>query len=227
MEQKKEKKTCLILTGGTVNKACLQSYLEQNRVETIVCVDGALEVADAMKLDIDYLVGDFDTVPKRLLEQYKQAVRKKEKQIVIREFNPVKDATDTQIAIQIAMEEKTDEILIFGATGTRIDHMLANIHLLVKPLSLGIPAYILDEYNKIYLINKNTMIRKAELYGPYFSLLPFGGDVTGVTLRGFKYNVSQTDFKKGDSLGVSNELLEEEGFISFQTGTFAVFESKD
>lgn len=227
MNEKKDIKRYLILTGGTVNEVCLRSYLEQNKVEKIICVDGALKIADAMKLDIDYLVGDFDTVSEDLLNKYRQSVNMGEKQIVIREFDPVKDATDTHIAILTAIEEEADEILLFGATGTRMDHTLANIHLLLQPLSLGIRACILDEYNKIYLINKNTVIRKEELYGPYFSLIPFGGDVTGVTLKGFKYDVSQLDFKKGDSLGISNELIEDEGMISFKTGIFAVFEAKD
>lgn len=221
------KKRYVILTGGTLNERFLKTYLDTHKIDKIICVDGALHIVDSMKLSIDYLVGDFDTVSQELLKKYQRDVCLGKKKIEIKQYNPVKDETDTEIAIAISIENGADEIVLFGATGSRIDHMLANIHLLMKPLSMGIHAYIIDEFNKIYLIDKNTTIRKNELYGPYLSLIPFDGNVTNVTLKGFKYDVSNLNFKIGQSLGISNELLEEEGQIDWDNGIFAVFEVKD
>lgn len=221
------KKRYVILTGGTLNHEFLKSYIHTHSIDKIICVDGALHAVDTMNLSIDYLVGDFDTVSHDLLNKYQRAVALGKKNIEIKQYNPVKDETDTEIAITIAIENGADEIVLFGATGSRIDHMLANIHLLMKPLAVGIHAYIIDEFNKIYLINKNTIIRKNELYGSYLSLIPFDGNVTKVTLHGFKYNVSNLDFKIGQGLGISNELLEEEGRINWEHGIFAVFEVRD
>lgn len=221
------KKRYVILTGGTLNEGFLKTYLDTHKIDKIICVDGALHIVDNMKLSIDYLVGDFDTVSQELLKKYQRDIYLGKKKIEIKQYDPVKDETDTEIAITIGIENGADEIVLFGATGSRIDHMLANIHLLMKPLSMGIHAYIIDEFNKIYLIDKNTTIRKNELYGPYLSLIPFDGNVTNVALRGFKYNVSNLDFRIGQSLGISNELLEEEGRIDWDNGIFAVFEVKD
>lgn len=222
-----EKKRYIILTGGTLNQDFLTDYFRNNKMENIICVDGALELADKLQLPIDYLVGDFDTVSPILLQKYKKDIDTGKKKIELKEYNPIKDETDTELAISIAVENGAEEIILLGATGSRIDHMLANIHLLMQPLSAGINAYILDEYNKIYLINKNTVIRKKEIYGPYVSLLPFGGHARAVTLTGFKYNISKVDFKVGESLGISNELLAEEGTIEWEQGVLAVFEVKD
>ncbi len=217
----------LILTGGTLTKEFLEEFLKKNVVSKIICVDGALHVADEAGIDMDYLVGDFDTADAFLVEKYKKEIADGKRNTILKEYNPVKDATDTQIAISLAIEEGAREIILLGATGSRIDHMLANIHLLLKPLSCGVEAYILDRYNKIYLIEKERELRKEELYGPYVSLLPFGGDVKAVTLTGFKYNVTGRDYLRGDSLGISNELLEEKGQITLEDGVLAIFETRD
>lgn len=68
---------------------------------------------------LDYIVGDFDSLPGEILERYRQ-----EGEIPIRTYNPVKDATDTKIALDKALEEGSTEIWILGATGTRIDHVV-------------------------------------------------------------------------------------------------------
>ena len=127
--------------------------------------------------------------------------------------------------ITLNWNEYTEALL--GATGSRMDHTLANIHLLLKPLSCGVKAYILDKHNKIYLTDKKLELKKKELYGPYLSLLPFGGDAKAVTLEGFKYDVTKRDYLRGDSLGVSNELTEETGKVTLEEGVLVVFETRD
>lgn len=220
-------KRYLILTGGTLKKEFLEAFLKKETVSKIICIDGALKVAHELGIEMDYLVGDFDTADSSLVDFYKKQIQESKIRTVFKEYNPVKDATDTEIGILLALEEGAEEIILLGATGTRIDHMLANIHLLLKPLSLGVKAYILDCYNKIYLINKPIELRKEGLYGQYVSLLPFGCSVKAVTLNGFKYNVTKKDYLQGESLGVSNELLEEKGQISFEEGILVVFETRD
>ena len=61
----------------------------------------------------------------------------------------------------------------------------------------------------------------------YISLLPIGGDVTGITLQGFKYPLHMHTMTCANTLGVSNELTGERGKISFQTGILACFETRD
>lgn len=223
-----KKDSCfLIITGGTLTREFLEEYVREHVVSKVICVDGGLHVADAAGISIDYLVGDFDTADVSLVDRYRREIAEGKQKTVLKEYNPVKDATDTQIAVSLAIEEGAEEIVLLGATGSRLDHSLANIHLLLKPLSCGVKAYILDKNNKIYLIDRELELKKNKLYGPYLSLLPFGGDVKAVTLKGFKYNVVKRDYLRGDSLGVSNELLEETGRITLEEGVLAVFETRD
>jgi len=215
----------LIVTGGTISKEFAKEYLKDQIFDVVIAVDSGLAYVEELNIPVHYIVGDFDSVSPDLLQKYENKVV--ESSIVIKKFNPIKDATDTQMAIELALELNAEEIVILGATGTRIDHMLANIHLLYLPLNKNIKAIILDEYNKIYLVNQNTTIYKNQLYGPYISLQPFTEVVTEVTLQGFKYPLMKRTMHIGDSLGVSNEVTSAQAKITIQSGILIVIESKD
>ena len=48
-------------------------------------------------------------------------------EIPIREFKPEKDASDTEIGLRLALELGCDDIILLGATGTRVDHLWGNV----------------------------------------------------------------------------------------------------
>lgn len=221
-----KQKRILILTGGTISLDFAREYLRDQKFDTIIAADSGLKSVDELNLPVDYILGDFDSVPSDTIDKYRTCV-KEEQHIIMKEYNPMKDETDTQIAIMLATELKADEIVILGATGTRIDHMLANIHLLYIPLKQNINACIIDEHNKIYLINKNKTLIKDKLFGSYLSLLPLTETVHHVTLEGFKYPLSKRDLHVGESIGISNEVVSREADILLESGVLIVIESKD
>ncbi|QHQ62045.1 thiamine diphosphokinase [Anaerocolumna sedimenticola] len=212
----------LIITGGAASIDFVREFLIKNRFDTIIAVDSGLVTASKLGIPLQYIVGDFDSVPRELIESYRN-----DKSVIINEFNPEKDATDTHIALSLGLELNGSEIVILGATGTRIDHMLANIHLLYLPLNKNIKASIIDEHNKIYMINKSTAIYKNKLFGPFVSLQPFTEVVKGITLKGFKYPLNNYTMLKGDSIGTSNEVVEEQADISLEDGILIVIEARD
>ena len=171
-------------------------------------------------------MGDFDTLSLEILTWYRENTR-----IEIREFNPVKDATDTQIAVELAMELGSTHITILGGTGTRLDHVLGNIQTLYLPYREGIDCCIVDVHNRIRLIGHSFTLRKEEQYGKYFSLLPLTTDVTGVTITGAKYPLTDHHFSVlgSGSLGVSNEIGKDadEVHIEIREGMMILIESKD
>ncbi|MGN1301141.1 MAG: thiamine diphosphokinase [Clostridia bacterium] len=166
----------LIITGGNVNKEFLQDVLKENKFEKIIAADRGLEILNKLNVKPDYIIGDFDSVNKEILEEYKN--------IPITYLKPEKDFTDTHMALKLAMEEGTKEITIAGATGTRLDHTIANIHVLKEALEKGVEVQIINENNRITLINKNTRIKKDNNY-KYVSLIPLTTDVTRSNFRRF------------------------------------------
>ncbi len=73
-------------------------------------------------------IGDFDSLSASELTQVKSSVSD------IRQAIPEKDETDTELAITVALKEyQYDRLDIYGATGGRLDHFLANLWLVLKP----------------------------------------------------------------------------------------------
>ncbi|MCI8584319.1 MAG: thiamine diphosphokinase [Lachnospiraceae bacterium] len=213
----------LIISGGSIEVDLALLLLEKN-YDHIIAVDGGLGFCMEQKIRPTRIVGDFDTLPPKILKWYREHTK-----IEIRKYNPVKDATDTQIAVELALELGSQEITILGGTGTRLDHVLGNIQTLYMALEKGVDCRILDGHNRIRLIRERWVIKRAEQYGTYFSLIPYTEEVYGVTLKGAKYPLRDyhfTIFGTG-SLGVSNEIMEEQVEISIKKGILILIESKD
>lgn len=211
----------LIISGGNVDSEFLNKTINNFSYDNIIAVDKGLESLYLLKILPNHIVGDFDSVNKDIINFYL------DKNIQIHKYNPEKDYTDTDIAIKLAISLKSNNITILGATGTRIDHTLANIHILCSCLESQINCELIDPNNRIYLINSNKKIENKHSYGKYISLIPLTSTVNGVTLKGFKYPLKNYTLKIGESLGISNELSNDVATIELKQGILIVVESKD
>ena len=216
-------KRIIIISGGELNEEFVLSILEKEENQYVISVDRGMEFLCRHQILPNYIVGDFDSVKKEIGDYYRN-----ETNVPIREFNPVKDASDTEIAIRLAMTLGAKEILILGATGGRIDHLWANVQSLAIPSKAGIDAVIMDTQNKIRLIGGGeTHLKKGETYGPYFSVFPLGEEVYGFSIKGAKYPLDNHTLIPYDSLCVSNQFQEDEVTISFMKGIVILMETKD
>lgn len=212
----------LIITGGSISDTFAASYFAASKYSRVIAVDHGLEAADRLGIKTDIVVGDFDSVDPSVLKRYQ-----KDPQVRFESHSPIKDFSDTELAIDLALQERWDEIDILGGTGSRLDHTLTNIHLLLAPLAAGIPCYITDPYNRIYLLDQGKTFYKKECFGPYLSFLPLTTEVKGITLRGFSYPLTDKDIRIGTSLCISNELKEDSGTIRFNEGILICMETRD
>ena len=210
----------LIITGGTINETFLKEYLSKNKFDKIIAVDKGLDTLNNLQIVPNYIVGDFDSVNRKVLKQYEN------KNIPITYLKPEKDFRDTHMAIKLANEIGSKNITIIGAIGTRIDHSLANIHVLKETLDNNVQAKLVNENNEIMLINKETVIKKNGNF-KYVSIIPLTSKVTGVTLRGFKYLLEKATLNIGESIGVSNEQVEDKATIEIKEGIAILIFSKD
>ena len=135
-----------------------------------------------------------------------------------------KDFTDTELAYNKAIEIGAKEIIFLGCTGKRQDHFLANMCVLYKALMNNIEAYMIDEYNKIFLINKQISLQGKK--GDVFSVFSYFENVEGLVISGAKYPLQEFNLTMKDSLTVSNEFLDKEVCIDFKTGILAVIINK-
>lgn len=216
-----KKRRAVILSGGTVaDQEALRILNEPYAV--LVGVDRGLEWLYEKGICPTHIVGDFDSISEEILLHFRKCM-----DIPIREFNPVKDASDTEIALRLCLELACEEVILLGATGTRLDHIWANVQTLSIAKKAGIPAWIVDAHNRIRLIDGETHLTKQEAFGMYFSLFSLSGPIPGLTITGAKYPLQNHTLYPYDSLCVSNQIAEEETVISFPEGLMVLMETRD
>jgi thiamine pyrophosphokinase len=210
-------KRVLLFTGGNLGSWALQEIREG---DVLVGVDRGALFLVRQKIRPRLAIGDFDSVTAQEMREIQAHAQE------ILSCDPVmKDLTDTEMALQWALEQHPQEILLLGALGTRFDHTLSNVHLLLKGLRAGVSCRIIDEKNEVLLIDRPTQMRNGRF--THISLLPLSPEVTGITLSGFRYPLQQATLRIGDSLGISNALTEEQGTIALSSGQLLVIKSSD
>lgn len=211
-----------IIAGGELEEGFLLPFIEQEKFDYIIAVDGALAFTHKWNIPVQAVVGDFDTVDHPVLEQYWNRT-----DLYIERHMSEKNETDTELALHIAMERKPESITILGATGGRLDHFLGNIQILLQPLKAGISCVIVDSCNRLALHNRSFVLYQDMQFGTYVSLIPFTRAVRNLSLEGFRYPVSHMALVQGNSLGISNEISEKMGRITFDEGILICIESRD
>lgn len=221
----------LIITGGNIDDDFAFSFLNDKIYDEIIAVDGGLAFADRAEIKVTHLVGDFDTIDKAVLEKYMHR-----EDLCVHQYVPEKDYTDTDIAVNLALEllnasgkkNKEERILhILGGTGTRLDHVMANLQMLKRVMEADVRGAIIDRNNYIEMIHGMRLLKRSEVFGTYTSLIPATMKVAGITLDGFKYPLNQAVTYFGESLCVSNELIADEGMIKIEEGMAWMILSRD
>lgn len=218
-------KKAVIVSGGELDEKLTLEILKRQDTGCVIAVDRGLKFLYFHKIVPDYIVGDFDSVSPEIVDYYRV-----QKNVPVRAHNPVKDASDTELAIRHAMTLGSKELLILGATGGRLDHLWANIQSLMIPFKAGIDAKIIDRQNLVRIIGGGeTRLKKSEAYGKYFSVFPIGNEIFGFNISGAKYPLKNHTLTSDNSLCVSNEIAGDamEAVIRFPSGEVILMETRD
>lgn len=216
-------RTCII-SGGMIEPDFAFPYLQKQQFDIILAADRGLEFCYHYQIMPTYILGDFDSLSPKILNYYKE-----NHVAPIREFNPMKDNTDTDIAFQQAIVLGSSEITILGATGGRLDHFLSIVQNLKTAWEKKIPAYIVDSRNLITIpVETSFEIRKEEQFGKYVSFFPLEKEVASITLEGFAYPLDHHYLPNtSGGLCVSNEIVEETAHVSYEGGILLMVQSRD
>ena len=220
----------LIISGGSIDEMWGRKWVADYEPDYCIAADSGLVMADKLGLTVDLLLGDYDSVDKKIFEKYNRNT----KTIT---YPCEKDYTDTHLALKKAIEKikkmqdaskdsTEDEIAIIGATGTRYDHAFTNIFVLDESLEAGIRCAIYDKNNKIYLADKSFEIRKDKQFGDYLSFAPMTPEAA-LSLSGVKYPLDRYTLRQGESICQSNEITEIIAKVEIFTGKLVVFETRD
>ena len=212
----------LIISGGHIDDAFAVEWIQAHSYDQIIAADAGMNFLHRNNIVPNVIAGDFDSVSAESLDCFQEM-----QEVEVLRLNPIKDDTDTEYVIREAIRRGAKEITILGATGTRLDHVLANMYLLGIGFENNISISIVDTHNRIRMIRQSLMITKEKQFGNYVSILPVAGTAYGVTLKGMKYPLQDAVVPQFSSLGVSNEIVDEIAEIAVSEGTLLVIESRD
>lgn len=213
-----ESKNIVIFTGGSYGPAeFYENKLKKIVPDVIIAADRGAEMVAHLGLEPDMMVGDFDSVDATVFDTFKnQGVP------VLR--HPVhKDQTDTELAIDVAIQNDADVVTLFGATGTRIDHVFASIAAMTRLTDQGIGAQIIDPDNELHLVKGPRDISLHLSVGTTISLTALSDDAGPVTLAGFEYPLENARLSFRDAgLTVSNYAVDRTQRIVFDAGLLLI-----
>ncbi|KAB3533131.1 thiamine diphosphokinase [Alkaliphilus serpentinus] len=208
----------LIIANGEIGDLKFLEELLSNH-NYVICADGAAKYLRLLNIKPDILMGDFDSIDERDLQWMKNH------HVEIYEYPARKNFTDTELAIDYAMELKPQLITIVGGVGSRWDHSISNMLLLYKILNSGIEGVILNETNRVTITS--SFLELDRINGKTLSIIPITSLVKGVTLKGMEYPLNNYDITMGASIGVSNMIKGEKGSIQLSEGVLLVFQSSE
>ena len=200
----------VIFAGGTVRpgKAINEAIAS---ADLIIAADKGAATALSYHCIPSIIVGDFDSLPAPLLQQ----VRQQQSRII--QAAVEKDETDTELALQVAIQQGATRITLLGALGgSRFDHTFANILLLASFEST--PVRIVDGPSTCWLLRGPGHSTIHGQINDLLSLFPLTADAHGVTTSGLYYSLHAETLSFGKPRGVSNFLVQEQAEVSLEQG---------
>ncbi len=204
----------VIFAGGVLRpgKAVDAAIAQADR---IIAADGGAATALSYGRIPTTVVGDFDSLAADVQQQLRQQGSQFTQAAV------EKNETDTELAVQLAIEQGATTIALLGAFGgTRFDHTMANVLLLAGIDT--VPIRIIDGPSTCWLLRGPGRTTISGRPGDLLSLLPLTSEATGVRTRDLYYPLYGETLCFGKPRGVSNVLTQEHAAVSLEKGLLLV-----
>lgn len=202
---------CIVIGAGDLTVG----HINIGEEDLVIAVDGGINYCGVLEIEPDMILGDFDSVNAAQREAILQMQEQVPERVVI--LKPEKDDTDMLAALKLGLKEGYDSFLIYGGTGGRIEHTLANIQSLLFLKNHGAVGYLMDGSGMIFVM-KNEEVRLRDNLEGFFSLFCLGKEARGVTIRGMKYELTDYTMTNDFPIGVSNEFIGKEATVSVKDG---------
>jgi len=206
-------KRAFIYTGGEIFPQYITERPEEDDI--VIAADSGYESAKKMGVNVDILIGDFDSLKGELPKDVPEIL-----QVPVK-----KDLTDTQLAVEKAVEMGACEIFIIGSTSGRLDHTLSTLAILENLWERHKRGYIISGQNRIsYIKNTNHIVLRSDY--KYFSLI--ATDVAkGVSIEGAVYPLKNKTLDRKLQYAVSNQIEGNAALVTVKKGGLYIIESRD
>jgi thiamine pyrophosphokinase len=201
----------LIFASGVLNQS---TYLDAliKKADLLIAADGGANHCARFGITPDILLGDLDSIDPAVLADYQK------KGITIHRHPRRKDATDLELALDLAMRESTGTVWLIGALGGRWDMSLANIMLAAGNSYLGLEIFLLGQDCFMQILHPGKKYTLSVIPGQKVSFLPLKNDALGVTLTGVEYPLTDHTISFGSTLGISNIIKKHQATVQHTEG---------
>ncbi len=204
----------LIMGGGAPPSISLKDKIEW-QARKIICADSGANHAYRWGLTPDVICGDLDSIDESVRFYFEDLG------VEFISYPVDKDWTDTELAIEVALERGGTDLVFVGLDGGRIDHLFTN-YLLIARMSQKARMRILSEQSWTYFLNDryNSLYLEGAL-GKTVSAIPLM-ESTGICYAGLKYPLTDEQLDFGTSRGMSNVATQDTVSIRFNSGLLMV-----
>ena len=211
-------KRCVIVAAGSL----YGRKIAVSEGDFVIAADAGYKYCDERNIKYDLLVGDFDSAEKPDFAG----------EIVV--LPQKKDITDSWQAIEEGVKRGFCEFHIYGGSGSRADHTLANIQAAVYQAERGRRVFIYGEKMVITAINNGSIKIANPIYNcaseetgveePHFGVFSYRGRAEGVDIIGAEYELRNGALTDDFPLGAANlfRRYSEKVEISVKNGTILV-----
>ena len=197
---------CFIVGAGAVAP---DLHLPLGGDDLLIAADAGWLTVERMGLAPHLVVGDFDSLGRR--PDHPNTIV----------LPTVKDDTDMHAAIKLGRERGYTRFALYGGTGGRLAHTLANLQLLSGLAKDGCRGFLIGDGTVATAIVNDKLEFPAHMEG-YLSVFCGGGTAKGVTLHGLKYELQHAELTADFPLGVSNEFTGTPARAAVENGTLLV-----
>lgn len=195
-------------------------------IDILICADGGGNLALVSGRIPDVIVGDLDSLTEDNLEKCQNCNTK------IKKYPCQKNETDLELALEYAQKylesygQPEDEIILLGAGGKRLDHLLGNIALMIAYAEVGRRIIMKDKSSQAYVILPGREKLKGSK-GQEISLLALSEEAV-VTSKGLFYEMDRLILPQKSPRGISNIFTGSEAELVIHQGiVLAVFLNKE
>lgn len=198
--------TCKIFGAGDV---CTKERISpRSQDDLIIAADGGYQWLADMGWKPDVVLGDFDSLP---AGPPKEAVC----------YPRQKDDTDMGLAVEEGLRRGCRKFELYGGTGGRADHTMANYQLLTKLAKQGAQGYLIDSRMTATVLSDGEIRFRAKPSG-LLSVFSLDEVSEGVTISGLYYPLTEKTLTNSYALGVSNEFQGSEAAVRVRKGTLLI-----
>ena len=186
--------------------------------DLLIAADSGAIPLLAMEIRPHAVIGDMDSIGEDALR------RLRAEGVEVQEHPAQKDFTDTHLALLEALRQGADDIALIGAMGgNRPDHGIANLLLLANDAFAGVRLRLVEGRSVAHVVRAALELEGRP--GSYVSLIPLTGAVTGIETEGLRYPLGGSTLRRGESRGVSNELIAPRARVAVGSGVLLVVQN--